>query len=178
MRHRVCAGITCGVITLAVSLYATGRGEQGPKNYSAELISYQEVPANSSAAVGNVSIVIDDAARTIAYTEAFSGLEGSVIMSHIHLAQPGVNGGIMVWLCGTSTNPGPTGTPVCPASGEVSGTLSAADVVGPGGQGVSAGEFDEVVAAIRAGVAYANVHSTRWPGGEIRGQLRPGGGHQ
>jgi hypothetical protein len=44
-------------------------------------------------------------------------------------------------------------------------------VIGPSVQGITAGEFDEILAAIRAGKAYANVHSTTWPGGEIRGQL-------
>ncbi len=47
----------------------------------------------------------------------------------------------------------------------------AAHVIGPSGQGISAGEFDEIVAAIRAGVAYVNVHTTGFPGGEIRGQI-------
>jgi hypothetical protein len=45
-------------------------------------------------------------------------------------------------------------------------------VIGPLGQGVAAGEFAEVLAAIRKGVTYANVHSSRNPGGEIRGQIK------
>lgn len=39
-------------------------------------------------------------------------------------------------------------------------------------QGVEAGSFDVLVRAIRAGYTYANVHTTRWPGGEIRGQIQ------
>jgi hypothetical protein len=54
----------------------------------------------------------------------------------------------------------------------VSRTVTAADVVGPAGQGIAAGEFEEVLNAMRAGVTYANLHSTRNPGGEIRGQIR------
>ena len=54
------------------------------------------------------------------------------------------------------------------------GTITAADVLNTvaGGvpQGIAAGEFDELVKAIRAGRTYANVHSTNWPGGEIRAQ--------
>jgi hypothetical protein len=45
-------------------------------------------------------------------------------------------------------------------------------VVGPAGQGIAPGEFAEVIAAIRAGVTYANVHSTRNAPGEIRGQIK------
>ena len=53
----------------------------------------------------------------------------------------------------------------------MTGTVVPADVIGPAGQGIAAGEFDELVAAIRAGRTYANVHSTKFPPGEIRGQI-------
>ena len=58
------------------------------------------------------------------------------------------------------------------AAGKVSGTITAASVIGPLPQLVTAGQLDEVIAAIRAGVAYGNVHSSAVPGGEIRGQLK------
>jgi len=44
-------------------------------------------------------------------------------------------------------------------------------VVGPAGQGIAPGELDEFIRAIRAGVTYVNVHSTKFPSGEIRGQI-------
>ena len=50
--------------------------------------------------------------------------------------------------------------------------LTAADVVGPANQGIAAGQMARVIDAIRAGAAYGNVHSTMFPGGETRGQLR------
>jgi len=50
--------------------------------------------------------------------------------------------------------------------------VSAANVIGPAGQGIAATEFAEVLKAMREGVTYANVHSTLYPGGEIRGQIR------
>ena len=83
----------------------------------------------------------------------------------------------MVFLCGTATNPGPAGTPTCPQSGTVSRTVTAADAIGPTGQGITAGEMGRVVDAIRAGAAYGNVHSVMFPAGEARGQLRRGDDH-
>ena len=70
-------------------------------------------------------------------------------------------------------SPGPAGTPACEEArqGVITGPIEAADVVGPSGQGILAGEFAELVAAMRAGKAYANVHSATFGGGEIRGQI-------
>ena len=56
-------------------------------------------------------------------------------------------------------------------SAEIRHAITAADILGPAGQGIEAGSFDEAVRAIRAGAVYANVHTTRWGGGEIRGQV-------
>ena len=144
------------------------------------LKGYQEVPAVSSAAKGKFSARIHEKGGTpsIDYELSYSGLEGDVRQAHIHFGQKGVNGGITIWLCQTSANVDPTGSsPTCPQTGAVSGTLTAAKMVGAAAgqgafnQGIVAGEFDELIAAIRAGVAYANVHTSKFPGGEIRGQL-------
>ena len=59
----------------------------------------------------------------------------------------------------------------------MTGTISPDQVLTVTGQGISAGEFDEFVRAIRAGATYANVHSTAFPPGEIRGQIQQGAGH-
>jgi hypothetical protein len=139
----------------------------------ARLKGFAEVPAVSSGASGRFKARIDHASQTLSYELSYSGLEDAVRMAHIHFGQHGVNGGIMVWLCQTAAFPSPVAsTPQCPQSGTISGTVSAADVIGPAAQGIAATEFAEMVKAIGAGVAYANVHSNKFPGGEIRGQLR------
>lgn len=138
----------------------------------AHLDGLSEVPSISTTATGKFSANIDETAGTITYRLAYNGLEGEVRQAHIHFGQRRVNGGVMLWLCQTTFNPDPTGlAPTCPQSGPVTGTLTAANVVGPTGQGVDAGGFADVVAAIRAGVAYANVHTTKFPSGEVRAQL-------
>jgi len=137
-----------------------------------QLTSYEEVPALSSAASGRFRAFIDDAAGTIRYELVYSGLTGNVLMGHIHFGQLSVNGGISIWLCQTADFVDPSGlAPTCVQSGAVTGLLTQANVVGPAGQGIAPAQFDEIVAAIRAGVAYVNVHSSTFGGGEIRGQL-------
>jgi hypothetical protein len=38
-------------------------------------------------------------------------------------------------------------------------------------RGIEPGRWDEFVAAVEVGHTYANVHTSRFPGGEIRGQI-------
>jgi len=141
--------------------------------FKARLHGYNEPPSISSTGSGEFRAKIGHDGASFEYELSFQDLEGEVTQAHIHIGQRGVNGGISVWLCGTATNPGPGGTPSCggPHSGGASRIVTAADVIGPAGQGVAAGEFEEVLSAMRAGVTYANVHSIRNPGGEIRGQI-------
>lgn len=131
---------------------------------------FNEVPSISTGARG--FFVADIQGDKIYYELRYDGLEGEVRQAHIHLGQRDVNGGVSVFLCQTATNPDPTGlAPMCPMPpARVRGTLTAANIIGPTSQGIAAGEFAELVRAIRAGKAYANVHSTLHPGGEVRGQ--------
>jgi len=139
----------------------------------ARLQSFQEVPAVSSPARGHFRAHLDRQTQTLYYELSYEGLEGDVTQSHIHFAQKGVNGSIVVFLCSNLGN-GPANTQLCPAApATISGTISAADVgAGAAAQGIVAGDFDELIRAIREDVTYANVHSTKFPGGEIRGQIR------
>ena len=99
-------------------------------------------------------------------------MASGVTQAHIHIGQKGVNGGISVFLCSNLDDPS-AGTQACPAGdAEITGTITAASVIGPTTQGIAAGQFDAFLAAARAGVAYVNVHSVTFPGGEIRGQIK------
>jgi hypothetical protein len=98
-----------------------------------------------------------------------------VTQAHIHFGQRHTVGGIVVWLCETGLQTAPPevadATPECPQEGTVRGTITPAQVLAQTAQGIAAGEFDELVRAIRAGATYANVHSTLFGPGEIRGQI-------
>ena len=156
-----------------------GRDRDG-QEIRATLIGYEEVPSVSTPARGRFSGKIAKDDSSIDYTLTFAGLAGTVQQSHIHFAQKGVNGSIVVWLCQTTSTPAPAAvaglTPVCPQpGGTVSGLITAVNVITAStpSQQIVAGELAEVLAAIRAGVAYVNVHATPLnPGGEIRGQIR------
>jgi len=138
----------------------------------AKLDGYQEVPAISSPGSGQFRAKIDQDAGTIYYELEYDNLQGNILQSHIHFGQHGVTGGVSLFLCSNLGN-GPAGTPTCPGttSGNVNGMLMASSVVGPAGQQIAAGEFEEIVAAIRTGVTYVNVHTSLVPSGEIRGQI-------
>ncbi len=156
------------------------------KNMRGFLIGYEEVPAVSTAADGEFRARISEDDSAMSYELSYKELEGGVLQAHIHLGQRGVNGGISVWLCGNASttppvNP-PAGTQPCPAPpATITGTITSANVIGPAGQGIAPGEFAELLAAIRAGATYVNVHTTKFPGGEIRSQIgsdsRNKGGH-
>jgi hypothetical protein len=164
------------VAVLVIGSYAVA-GSGRDKVEADAMTGYSEGAAGgpvSSVATGSFEAEIDDEAREIHFTLSYSGLEGDVRQAHIHFGQRSVNGGISIWLCETAANPRPVGSPDvpdCPQSGTVEFTVGANHVVGPAGQGIAAGEFEEIVAAIRAGRAYANVHSSKFPGGEVRGQI-------
>jgi hypothetical protein len=144
----------------------------------ARLTGVQEVPSVSTVARGEFRAKISKDEQSIDYELTYEGLQGNVTQAHIHFAQRGVNGGIVLWFCGTQpNNPGPAGTPTCTAgSGKFTGSFFAGNVQAIGGnnigQQVSAGELAEVIAAMRAGKTYANVHTDLSTGGEIRGQIR------
>lgn len=153
----------------------------GGNKIDEELTGYQEVPAISTTGNGTFQARIDRNGQQISYRLSYADLEAGVTQAHIHFGQRAVNGAIVAFLCSNLPNP-PAGTPACPpAPGTVEGTIEPADVRDTttatppvGGQGIEAGAFDELVDAIKAGVTYANVHSTKWPGGEIRAQLEDG----
>ena len=64
------------------------------------------------------------------------------------------------------------------ASGTISGTVVAADVLGPVAQGIQPGDPGAILAMIRTGFGYANMHTPLHPGGEIRGQIKVVGGSE
>jgi hypothetical protein len=148
----------------------------GVKQFHDLLSGFEEVPAVSTSGNGAFSVRISNNQQSVSWELSYFDLEGDVTQAHIHLGQAGVNGGVIVFLCSNLGN-APAGTQPCPpAPATITGSFVAADIIGPAPQGISPGELAETIRAMRAGVTYVNVHSTIWPGGEIRAQITPGRG--
>lgn len=177
--------VALSVAVVALVSASTVVWAQGFKKISEFLTGYQEVPSVSTTGNGEFNARISNDGSSIDWELSYSDLEGSIQQAHIHIGNVGVNGGITVFLC-TNLGNGPAGTQPCPAPpATISGTIVAADVSpnipatqAARNQGLNTGEIDELIKAIRAGATYVNVHSTTWPGGEIRSQINGNSGHR
>ena len=170
-RIRIGAVVASAGVLGATAIAAAGGGQDASAVFAARLSGLQEVPAVSTAATGRFRAEQTDAG--LEWRLRYEGIEGGAVQqAHIHLGQRRVNGGVSAFLCSNLAG-APAGVQACPAPpATLSGTIRAADVVGPANQGIAPGELAELVRAMRAGVTYANVHSAAFPGGEIRGQLQ------
>lgn len=169
-------GLTFGIVLGSAAILpeaALGQSAvQLAQSFQANLSGVQEVPSISTSASGRFEAELIPEDGSIAYELRYSGLESAVTQAHIHFSQAATNGAIIVFLC---TNVGgPEGTQGCPAGdGEVSGVITAADVLGSDVQGLDPGAFDQLLQAMFDGATYANVHTVGHGSGEIRGQIMP-----
>ena len=173
----VIVGLLGAGATVGVTASADGDDRDGSRVLNVRLSGYQEDPAAlSTTGNGKFRAVINERSQSIDYTLTYANLEGNVTQAHIHLGGRAQSGGISAFLC--SNVGGPAGVQPCPpAPATVEGTITAADVIGPTTQGIAPGEFAELLDAIRAKTTYVNVHSSKYPGGEIRSQLVSGRRH-
>lgn len=167
--------LALALVTIAVSVVAVADAASTdnfrfriPRHFRADLSGAQEVPAISTSARAEFQATLNAAETELAYVLSYSALEGgNPTAAHVHIGQPGANGGVMFFLCG-----GGSKDPCPPGPATVSGVVVAADVTGPTAQGIAPGEFAEAIKAMRSGITYANIHSQTWPAGEIRGLVR------
>lgn len=120
---------------------------------------------------GSVELTLDTTARTLGIKADWSGLSGTSTVAHIHccIAPPG-NIGVAV---APGTLPG---FPVGSSCGSYSAVLDLADpntytagFFGGSGGGTTEGAQAALLAGLQGGNAYFNLHTTAFPGGEIRG---------
>jgi len=166
-----CGGNGSAALGSATSSSAKS-GDEVAREFTASLTGFQETPAISTPGHGTFKASLSDDESTVTFELTYADLKGvdsggAPTMAHVHLGQRGVAGGVAVFLCGGG------GRPACPPQpATVTGTFTAADVVGPTAQGIDAGGLADLIQAARAGFTYANVHTARFPTGEIRGHIR------
>ncbi len=162
------------VAVLGLTVAATS-ADEATLSMHAKLNGFQEVTPKLSPSTGHFEATVTG--LTLSYTLTYTKLSSPAFMAHIHFGQPAVNGGIFLWLCGSTSAPGPAGTPTCPPDGgTVSRSVTASDIVAPvPTQNLAAGDFAGALAIIAAGDAYVNIHTSNFPGGEIRGAVRSEG---
>ncbi len=177
--HRVILPVAACAFAL-VAAPALADRDHDSDHFSAKLSGFEEVGGVGAGQTGAIlsggtatlDLELDRQAQTLTFTLTYSGLNAPITQSHVHFGKRHVGGGVMAFFCSNLGN-GPAGTQACPVpSGTVTGTITPADVVGPAAQGVVAGNFGALVEALDNDTAYGNVHTTTFPAGEIRGQVR------
>jgi hypothetical protein len=156
-----------GAVVLSAGLGIVAYANHRDVQLRAALRGLNEVPPTTSPATATLRATLDENAQSITFTLDYKNMVATPSAAHVHFGPTKVNGGVMFFFCGGG------GKPACPAatSGTITGSVVAADVIGPAAQGVAAGDFASVVRAIRTGNAYANIHSATFPGGEARGKV-------
>ncbi len=162
LRYIFTAALAVSLVGGASLFWADAAGMQ--TKLTATLSGSEQVPPVQTKGSGQFLGTVTDN-KSISYRLTFSSLSARVTAAHIHLGKRGANGGVVVWFCGGG------GRPSCPASGgSVTGTITGASVVAT--EGIKRGDFAALLQAIMSGDTYINVHSTKYPDGEIRGQIQ------
>jgi hypothetical protein len=156
-------------LALIVLMVAAGPTLAAQLRFTASLKGANErpTPVHTNAA-GVVKFTLSADETEMTYRLIVANIDG-VTQAHIHCGTPDVAGPIVVFLYGFN----PVGVTVNGILAQ--GTITAADVIPrpdsaacPGGVATLA----DVIAKMRSGGAYANVHTLEWPAGEIRGPIR------
>jgi CHRD domain-containing protein len=179
VRARVLATILAALTLVAiVGAPTAAKRRRQPPRFTAFLSGFEEVPPVFTAAEGffQGKLVKSGGTQTINYRLEYSHIENATA-AHLHFGGFGMNGGVIAFLCGGGDKP------ACPPTGgTVTGTIDAADIVGPAAQGIGPGEIGDLITAMKYGVVYANIHTDNGditpntgPGdlstGEVRGQV-------
>jgi hypothetical protein len=151
--------------TILIGLPTAAIGKEEGRSFRATLIGINETPSINTDGTAQLKLTLNP--DSIDFSLTYQNLSLAPAVAHIHFGQARVAGGVMVFFCGGG------GQAACPTttSGTISGTITASNVVGPGAQGIKAGDLAAVLRAIRVGASYANMHTSNFPGGEIRGQI-------
>jgi CHRD domain len=146
-----------------VLLFAFVAGAQGNK-FEAKLSGKNQAPVVDTSAHGVATFALGKDGKSLSYRLSVTGIR-NVSMAHIHMGPAGQEGPVVAWLY-------PSKPPAVVKKGKFTGllahgTLTAANLVGP----LEGKTISDLVDQIKDGKAYVNVHTEKYPAGEIRGQI-------
>ena len=144
-RTWVAGALGAAALAAAGGVATVGVGASGTTSVAATLTAKKEVPKPTGSPKGTGSFTgTINAKRVLTWKLTFKGLTSAPAGAHIHIGKRGKTGPVAIVLCGT----------VCKSPVTGKATLTATQAK-----------------AIKGGGAYVNVHTTKNPSGEIRGQL-------
>jgi len=157
------------LVSVAAVTFAASAAQGAIVQYSASLDGYSESPPNSSYGYGDATFDYDTITHTLAMSVYFYGLLGTTTVAHIHAntavagtGTAGVASGLTSWTTGLQS-----GSYTSTVNMLSSATYGSAYLAANGGTAASA--ETALLSAMSIGKAYLNLHSTTYPGGEIRG---------
>jgi hypothetical protein len=160
-----------GLVVTVSMLSAVARADQ--LVFTTTLTGAQEVPPSGSPGIGSALVTLDTLTNQFTVNVSFAGLVSPTIASHIHCcAGPGVNAMVAT---AVPTFPGfplgvTTGTYLMTFDLTLASTYNPAFITAHGG--TVAGAQAAFIAGLTSGQTYLNIHTSMFPGGEIRGQLQ------
>jgi hypothetical protein len=150
--RKILALALAGLAVIAVpALAATSK-------FKATLNGKTEVPKTTSKATGTATFTVASNGKSIKYTLKATGLSGSAQAAHVHFGKPGKAGPVVINIC-----PKPCSLPK-------SGTLTSKQFAKAPG----VANFAAAVKDLKKGDAYVNIHTKKFPAGEIRGNIKKG----
>ena len=157
-RHFVVFAVAVAVAAFLVACATAPQGAQ----FKAQLSAAKDA---QSQAHGEADFQLSADGTSVSYTLSVSNLM-NVTMAHIHIASaPGQSGDVAVWLYPRKAPPILKEGTFTGVLGQ--GTIAAADLGGP----LANASITDLVDRIRKGLAYVNVHTNQYPGGEIEGTI-------
>jgi hypothetical protein len=158
---------------MAALMLQTPAAHAIPMTFATNLTGAAEIPPVASPGFGQATVVLDPAANTLQVHITFGGLTSGTTASHIHCCVPsGAPGNFLV----ATTTPTFAGFPLGVTSGTYDNTLdltlaSSYNPVFVTDEGGVPQAEAALIAAIESGANYLNIHTSNFPGGEIRGVL-------
>lgn len=154
--------LTHALLVTVAAFGFTACDDEPQEQYVAQLSASNEVPANPSTAIGRVVLLVNRDASAAEYSVEVDGLSAGIQGGHFHRGPAGANGPVILSFffdsSGNPTNSVTPGTTDLEINKAIARTLTKS-------------QLDVILADLRAGNLYANVHTPTRPGGEVRGQM-------